>query len=124
MFSSVSVWAQGNNNPVRITISGIEGFNGWEGCILLSTSDDLGDGDSLVAYGEVDNITAGSATFSLLDEDDDPFTRAGRYYLFLVFENSVTERGFFSYNMHNITGGPQHIAFNFNAFFEIDLDDL
>ena len=119
--SVMPVWAQGNNTPVRITISGIEGFNGWDGIIGLSTSNDISNYNAGMAAGSVDRITAGSATFLLMDREDRPFTKAGRYYIFLIFEDIHTDRAFASFTQHNITNGHQYIAFNFDVFHEIDL---
>ena len=119
-FSAVTAEAQVGNNPIRITISGIDGFNGGEGLIALSTSNDIDNNDAFMADGTVDRITAGSATFSLVDMEGRPFTRAGRYYIFLLFYIDHTERAFVSFNQHNITNRQQHLPFNFDVFYEID----
>jgi hypothetical protein len=125
-FSAVSVWAQTNNNPVRLTISGIDGFNGWDGGIYLSTSNDPYDDEAFVASNDGLKITAGSATGTLTSlYDDKPFTRSGRYYVFLQFYTVVNRserfRFFVSKNLINITGGSQHIVFSYDTFVELDL---
>jgi hypothetical protein len=128
-FSAISVWAQTSNNTVRITMTGISDFNGSDGRILLSTSNDLDDDDASVAVGYIDKngkIASGWANFTLTDWDDKPFTRPGRYYVFLhirtVVNRSVVERFFVSKHQVNITGDrlPQPIAFNYDVFSEVD----
>ena len=124
MFSSFTIFAQSNN--VRITISGIEGFNGWFGSVILSTSNDFNDGIAYVAMSNISNpweirpITAGSSTFALEDRNGF-FSRAGQYYVFLAFQqDEQLIRLFVSFNQISITGGPQHITFNYDVFYEID----
>jgi hypothetical protein len=111
---------QENNNTVRITISGIDGFSGWYGTLILSTRRDLDD-RFFVAIGEV-WITAGAATFVLMGEDSRRFVRTGQYYVLLGFSNSRSDRYFVSYNLQNIISGTQHIAFNYDAFYETNFE--
>ena len=122
IFSAGTLWAQ-NNAPVRLTVSGLEGFINWSAELILSTSNNIDNWDAYVAYAEVDNINTGTVIFALLDEDDDSiFTRSGRYYIFLEFWNDEKDRAFVTYNMQYIMGGPQHFVFTRDLFQEIDFD--
>jgi uncharacterized protein (DUF2141 family) len=111
-FSAISTWAQ-TNSDVRITMTGMSRFNGWEVEIYLLTSKDID--EEAVDRNDV-KITAGSATFTLDD------ARPGRYYILLYFVNnrSGDDSLFISNNPFNITRGPQQIVFSRDAFSQLE----
>ena len=117
-FSVVPAEAQVCSNPVRITVSGIGGFNGWDVEILLSSTNDLDDEDAIVAEGYADNyiVTAGSATFSLMNHEGRPFTVSGQYYIFLAFYGARVDRTFVSNSRHNIPGGLSTLSLTIICF--------
>jgi len=84
----------GNTEPRKITITGITGKDGMEAEVLVFMDYD---NDDITAMG-IGNVSNGSVSFSLIkDEDLNPFTGSGSYYLYLTFFSDNVYGGLYLY---------------------------
>jgi len=115
-----SVISCGNNDsnddgPVRITVTGLENYNGWVIEVYLS------DGYFWAHGYPEERIANGSGTADLLDTETElPFTRTGLFFVGLeLFCCCYGDAAYYvTANRVNIIGGSQTIPFS--AFIPAD----